>query len=870
MMLGDWQSIREAGAELVGGKAWNLARLARYGLNVPAGAAIPVTAYRQWLAASGSEADLLNAASQAGNGRDAALGAITARLSGIPTGLDLSGLPKEPLAVRSSAPQEDSARASFAGIHTSCLNVQGDAAVEEAIRRVWLSLWSPQAVAYRERIGLAHEHAAMAVLVMPLIAARASGIAFSRDPISGRDDRMIIHATHGLGESLVGGMTTGDEIVLAEDHLDDSLGVLDIRPGDKSVRVEPADGGGTEAHRLPADTSPVLDAAQSLQLGEQLRLAVFALDYTRPDFDMEWAWDGNRFWVLQARPITAFNRCTYPELASQPDIWSRGNTRDVVPHPLSPIDWGASRRLVNVILQQGFGMAGLRLHPGVQRAGLFHGRLYLNLSVMQWEGYASIGVKPEAMNRLVGGHQPEIRVPESGTREKLQHGINMLRYIVKAPGRRKAGRAQAEEAMAKAAAWSRQPQPQSDRAFAEALRNYSRYSRGAADMHFLQGSGGSALNFLVDMIEAVLPGEGHTLAAALMTAPPVSVTAAQSYELIDIAKQAMADPASKAWLERRRSGAAGDWRELPEDNVLRRSFSLFLDRYGHRGIYETYTRSPRWREEPGYLLDNMPALAETDLEAQSARSREKYEQAWKRVLQALPWWKRGMLGGMVRAAKESSNEREAARSAIIALLEPARSLLLALGDRWVAAGWLDAADDIFFLLQAEIYAVLDGVLPGTALAPRIIDRKRQFEAWQAEEARDVILEKPDGSVASGIDIEAPLPENADCFHGIPVGAGRATGSACLLHSPEQGELLTRGGILVVPSTDPAWTPLFLKAGGLVMETGGYLSHGAIVAREFGIPAVVNMPGILDRLVHGEQLEVDGYRGTVSRQGKQKT
>ncbi len=862
-ILEGWEAIRQAAPQQVGGKAWNLARLARYGFDVPSGWAISVDACRRWLGASGLESALLAAARQPLERRPAALAEVTARLAALPTGLDLAAIPEGPLAVRSSAPQEDSAAASFAGIHNSYLNVQGATALEAAIRAVWLSLWTPAAVAYREGIGLDHAEAAMAVLIMPLIPAEASGIAFTRDPLSGRDDRLVIHATHGLGESLVNGQAAGDEIVLAENPLDDCLSVLRITSGDKPVRVEPAAGGGTKTRHLPADPVSALSEELALQLGEQLRLAAFALDYTRPDFDLEWTWDGERFWLLQARPITAANRCTYPALAAQPDIWSRGNTRDVVPDPLSPIDWGGSRRLVNAILQEGFILAGLKIHPGVQRAGLFHGRLYLNLSMMQWEAYAAMGMPPEAMNRLIGGHQPTIRVTPPTAGERWQRGVNTLRYLLKAPRRRKAGRVAIEAVMATAEQWKNEPLPQDDAGFVATLRRYSRYARGARDLHFLQGSASGALSFLVDAIDAHLPGEGHALAAALMVGDPPSVTAQQGYDLFAIAKRAAADPPTRQWLERRGRGEGGDWRDLPENNPLHREFSAFLERYGHRGVYETYTRNPRWRERPDYLLDTLLTLAETDRDALEVAGRQARERARDRVLRAMPWWKRPLLDGMVRAAKAGSNEREAARSALVALIEPQRRILLWLGERWVDAGWMSTAEEIVFLLPAEIHAVLNGVLPGPALAPRIADRRRQFKAWHAEEAPDVILERPDGRVAERIDDDRRFAEG-NLFHGIPVGTGRVTATARLLHSPEQGKQLGHGEILVVPSTDPAWTPLFLKAGGLVMETGGYLSHGAIVAREFGIPAVVNLPGILQALRDGDYLEVDGGKGTVRR------
>lgn len=859
MMLWNWDSIRQAGPEQVGGKAWNLARLAHFGFAVPEGIALTTRAYQQWIEASGLGAALTAAARQSDK-----LEALRDKLLTIPTGLDLAALPAGALAIRSSAPQEDSAHASFAGIHTSCLNVQGTAAIEQAIRSVWLSLWTPAAVAYREHMGLAHEAAAMAVLIMPQISAKVSGIAFTCDPLSGRDDRLIIHAIDGLGESLVSGKTSGDEIVLAEDLLDDRLSVLQINPGEKRLRVDPKPGGGTQTLHRSGNTPPVLTQSEALRLGEQLRLAAIALDYSHPMFDLEWVFDGEQFWLLQARPVTAMQRCTYPALQSQPDIWSRGNTRDVVPDPLSPIDWSASRRLVNTILQQGVALAGLKLHPGAQRAGLFHGRLCLNLSLLQWEGYATIGILPAAMNRLIGGHQPEIRVPPPTLQQQLGRKLNLLRYVFKSPARRKAGRRLVDEVMTQTARWRQQPLPQSESDFAAALRLNSRYSRGVYDIHFLQGSASGGLNFLVDMIDTYLPGEGHALAAALMAGEPLSVTAQQSYELIALARQAAADALVRAWLQKKRAGDARHWIDLPKDNPFRIAFAEFLERYGHRGLYETYTRNPRWREQPDYLLDSLLDLAETDLDSLLAKRNQAASSACKRVKQALPWWLRPLLGALIRDAKAGSNEREAARSANIAVLEISRRILLALGERWVESGWLSRADDIFYLLRPEIYAVLDGALSASALSVRIEQRRRQFENQLTEAAPDVILKHTDGSLQEQ-DIEAPIHSTSrDDLLGIPVGAGRASGLARLLTTPYQGEKLQRGDILVVPSTDPAWTPLFLKAGGLVMETGGYLSHGAIVAREFGIPAVVNLPGIMQQLEDGQILEVDGDRGIVRR------
>lgn len=868
-----WAGIAALGAGAVGGKAWQLARLARYGFAVPPGTVVPAAVCRDWLAAAGLGSAIQEVLRQPAAGRPAALAALQARLlaTPLPAGLaaDLAQLAADPewngpLAVRSSAPQEDTAGTSFAGIHASRLNVRGAEALAAAVAAVWASLWTPAAVAYREGHGIDHAEAAMAVLVMPLVPARASGIAFTCDPSTGRDDRLLIHAHWGLGESLVGGQAAGDEIVLGENLEDDSLSLLAMRIGSKAVTSEADPAGGTRDVPTPAAqaAAAVLTPAQALALGEQLHLAALALDFADAAYDCEWAWDGDRFWLLQARPVTVRAPCTYPGLAGQPVIWSRGNTRDVVPEPLSPMDWGASRRLVNCLLEEGYRLSGFPLHAGAQRAGLFHGRLYLNLSLIQWEGYHAFAVEPAAMNRLVGGHQPEVRVAPLAFLQRLQRLIRMGRFLVRAGGLRRRGESEAAAAPDRARQDRERPLPADGPGLAAEMRRQIRQSRRLRGLHFMQGSGGASLSLLVDLIDAHLPGRGHALASALLAGGPPSVTARQGYELMAIARQAMADPVARAWLERHRQ-AGGDWRDLPADNPCRRAFADFLERYGHRGVYETYLRNPRWRERPDYLLDSLPGLAAVDAGALAERQRQAAAAALAEVRRALPWWKRGLLAMLRRSAKVETNGREAARSALMAYVEPGRRLALAIGRLWVEAGWLEAAEDIFLLLQCEVLAVLEGSRPGAALPPLVADRRARFDACCREPAPDVILVGgADGDREAAIG--EVVPADAERFQGVPVGSGVATGTARLLHSPEEGGRLAEGDILVVPSTDPAWTPLFLKAGGLVMETGGFLSHGAIVAREFGIPAVVNLPGILAVLRDGERLQVDGGRGVVSR------
>lgn len=817
----------EAAPEAVGGKGRQLGQLLRFGLPVPDFFVIPAAWSRQRRAG------------------------LPARLLGfLQAELAARGWLDRPLAVRSSAVGEDAAAASFAGIYRSCLNVRGLPALGAAVAEVWASLDTPTAAAYRERLGIAGEPA-MAVVVMPLLAAVSSGIAFTCDPVGGREDRIIVHANWGLGESLVGGEAAGDEYVFAEDA-SDTWRLRDSRPGSKATISAPAPAGGTERRPLPPARAQaaVLDAAQAETLAALLRDAAIAFDFVAPFYDLEWVWDGRDFWLTQARPVTRRPRCTYPELQAQPALWTRGNTCEIMPEPLSPMDWAFSRRGVNDLLEPGWQIAGHPLRPGVQRAGLFDGRLYLEASMLQWEAWDAVGLAPERLNAMMGGHQPAIAVPAPGWRDRLRRAGNTLRYVLRSPAMRRRGEAEIAAARALAREFDALPLPDDERAMASLGARLLPPSREFRGLHFLQGSGGGSLSLLLGTLERAFPGESAALGAALLAGGEPSVTARQGYALLDLARLA------------RTAGPAG---RPQDDPAFAAAFAAFIDEYGHRGHYETYLRNPRWREQPEHLLEQLPALADVEADSLRARQRAAAEAAWRRIRRELPWWYRPLLRAQVKAANRDSNQREAARSALIALLAAGRRLWLAAGDKMAAAGFLQSRDDVFMLLPSEAERIARGLIPAAGVQARVAGRRERFRRWQAATPAEWLAVAPDGRRQPGGNAPPAASEaSAGVRRGVATGTGRARGKVRRLRHPAEGGRLLPGEILVAASTDPGWTPLFLKAGGLVVETGGYLSHGAIVAREFALPAVVNLPGIFDFLCDGDEVEVDGLNGVVRR------
>ncbi|WP_018152766.1 PEP/pyruvate-binding domain-containing protein [Leeia oryzae] len=874
----DWQGVLVA-PDAVGGKALSLARMARYGLPVPPGRVIVAGWSQRWVQDAGLEDAFAQAVTQCLAGDEAPLARVRQQLAATPLPAALiahiTTLLAEPdwlhaaLAVRSSAIGEDGSKASFAGIYQTVLNVSGADQVLAAIRQVWLSLWTPTALAYRQRILGTQDVPGMGVVLMPLLPAKASGIAFTCDPITGRDDQLVIHAQWGLGESLVSGQSAGDEYHFVEDAYVDQLQPAARLRGSKTHKTIPAASGRTDTVATSAAeaAAEVLDASQALALAHLLHDAALALDFANPHFDLEWVWDGSQFWLTQARPVTRRPRYTYPQIAAQPACWTRGNTCEVVPDPLSALDWSNSRKLVNALLSQGLTMAGYPVLPGVQRAGIFHGRLYLELSIIQWEIFDGFGVSPTETNLLVGGHRAEIRVAPPSWRHKLKTGSYMLRYALKSPARRKRGLKAIDHSMQLAREWRQTPLPDVPADLHALLMQRLQEVRHHEDIFFLQGSGAASLSMLVQQMEKRFPGEGQSLTTALMAGGEPSVTARQGYALIELAHLAADDALAGPALRQGQLDQAFV-QQLPSDNRFRLAYAQFLDQYGHRAIYETYFRNPRWREEPGYLLGALKDLAGVDLPALRQRQHTAAQQAEQRVRKAVSWPVWWMLRYLLGAARTECNQREAARSALMAHVEPSRHALLAIGRILVARQALDQPDDIFMLTTPEVFRALEGHIPAAGLLARVQDRQRLFADWQAVTPPDILMQDADLQLHAthhhADHLVTLTRADGQHYQGVPTGTGIGQGRVRLLRHPSEGHLLQPGEILVAPSTDPGWTPLFLKAGGLIVETGGYLSHGAIVAREFGIPAVVNLPGILGLLADGDRVEVNGVTGLVRR------
>ena len=812
--LAPFDQITAHDVALVGGKGLSLGLLAAAGLPVPEGFCLTTAVHRR-LRGTGLHAE---------PSLVAALGQACARLGA------------GPVAVRSSATAEDGATASFAGQQETFLGVSGLDAICQAVQKCWASIDGDRTLAYRRRQGIRDEML-MAVVVQRLVPAQVAGVLFTRDPLDATGTKMLVEASWGLGESVVSGRVTPDRF-----HLDRETGAtLDRHVGDKAVMW-----GAAGEVPVPAELQSVacLDGAQLAELSELGRRVEAFHGQPR---DIEWAYAEGRFWLLQSRPITAVGaaerenvrREEIAALKARADprgtVWSRFNLAEVLPTP-TPMTWS----IVSRYLMSGKGGFGLMLRdlgydpdPALDDEGVFDlvcGRPYCNLSREPRLHYRDIPFE-HSFDSI--SKDPRLALYPTPRVNLLLHPWHFwLRAPVLLPR------------LALRLFWGGLRRGQMSKTFARLYQEkIAPEFRAAVEVAAREDLGGMS-----DM--------GVAAYLDTWTRKTLVDFARESLEPTALAALAMGDLEAKLGAVMTPDQARGFTRELvmgarPETDAdlaggmhalasgeLTRE--AFLTRFAHRGPGEMELSQPRWGEDPESLA-RPAAMPRGKLDARSIEDR-------LRGNPRLNAEQAKLLVPDVERLHLYLGLREMGKHDLMRGYALIRRALVELDRRRGLDG------GIFFLTTEEIPELLEG----KELAGRIAARRRRRAAALSLEVPPVLFSND----LEAIDRAVP-PDGATMLEGIPISAGVAEAPALVLESPHGAVPLAEGYILVCPSTDPAWVPLFVQAKGLVMETGGVLSHGAIVAREFGLPAVAGLPGVLRRVRTGQRLRVDGTRGTVA-------
>ena len=875
-----WDEAFLSGVQQVGGKGWNLGRLAEYGFKIPIGGVLTTQAYDEFIKHNRLQ-DMVDNISQsvtAGNIEETnnqdRLSQLREQIKrgSIPqliieeleTMLNSLGILERPLAIRSSASAEDSAKASFAGIHESFLNVHGLDNILESAKGCYASLWSNQAIVYRRKLTIRDDEVVPGVVVMEMVDAQAAGVGFTCDPQTGRQDILVINANFGLGESVVTGAVEPDTYYLDTSPWSAVPRLIERKTGRKEGMTCLKEGGGTQFVRTTDySTQQVLSDEKIEKLGLLLLRVFEALGDGYQHQDVEWVFDGRNFILLQARPVTALPRKTFAALTKQPDIWSNGNYRDAVPMVLSPLDRRLAINTIDAILKSNFTEIGYQLPEGLQFSRFFKGRLYCNLSALQWAMYDAMGVLPSNFNMSFGGHQPEIELqdtePFAGLNglKRSERGINYAYLVNQA----------AEKAQKTQERVLRSVESLTEKGFSsfqdlDFIRLYNELGKiqleFAREFTFLSGAASLPLGELLTILSKYFAHKAPMLFNALMVGGTAGITSADhGYRLVELAEIARRDNEVVRMITNM-SFDPVKWREqLPERSKFKMAFREFIQEFGHRAVYELDIINPRWKEDPSYLMGIIRSTLDTaDLSKLKTEQKQKIDQAWQEIKQNVPANEQLLIKNLISKVQEGAAVKEKTKSVEAFVIGAFRLIAQELGSRLCERAIIKEQADIYFCTWPELVTILIGEWGGDGLQVLITQRKAFMREMEAIAPPDIILgDTPKYS-------EPAAKSSGNFLVGMPVAAGKASGIARLISHPDQGSRLQPGDIMVAPSTDPGWTPLFLKASAVIMETGGFLSHGAIVAREYGIPAVVNIPGVMRVIQEGMNVDVDGDEGKV--------
>ena len=830
-----FSEIDETDLPHVGGKGLNLGKLTRAGFRVPQGFCVTTDAYR--LSVRGLSEQNESSVKDIELPSELVAAVRTAR----------EQLQTATVAVRSSATAEDLAEASFAGQQDTFLNVTSDELLD-ALKACWASLWSERAIAYRQTQGIADEGLAMAVVVQEMCDADVSGVLFTVSPFD--PDVSVVESNWGLGESVVSGAITPDSFLMSRE-------TDEIVESNIAVKREMITATGISEVLSAQQNVPSLTDTQLkelTQLGKQVETC-----YEQP-MDIEWALANGQFVLLQARLITvpdtasevpqgAIEELRQEEIRilethteAHGTVWCHHNLAEVLPTPL-PMTWGIMKKFMSGTSGLGKAYRGLGFYPSerVDSEGvldLICGRVYVNLNreaELHFDGFPFAhdfdALKRNPQQAMYAQAQTDIK------RSNASFWLKLPLHIVR---------------MSRAEMRLRQCRSDFDRLLTEEV-SPAFQAEIEAERNILYSDLSD-----VELLTKFETWRAKTLDDFAPKALIATLLAGFSLQRLEAALQKCLDETgAKVLASRLISGLSGNLtvetnKKLSQIAIGELTLTDFLKDYGHRAVNEFELAQPRWREDPTYLEQLVASFrqenTETDTQVvQRVEQRESAEEELSAILEE----KAGLRKQIEREldfTRRYMPFRETAKFYLMLGYEQIRRALLELDRRYQLDG------GIFYLMPDELKQLIDG----ETLDEVIATRKKRRELMLQIEVPDVIFSD------ALEDIGAPISMNAaETYAGVGVSAGVATGNARVFLRPTDVRPSDRNYILVCPSTDPAWTPLFLHAAGLVMERGGILSHGAVVAREYGVPAVANIPNATQHIADGQTLQVDGNQGTVS-------
>lgn len=729
------------------------------------------------------------------------------------------------VAVRSSGLFEDGENISFAGQFESFLNCRSKEEILEAVEKCQRSAQLERAGSYREHFHLDNTKV-FPVVIQRMVRASRSGVIFTANPVNNRTDQWMISVTEGIGEHLMDGSTEGEQILLSRN-------------------------------------GRILQKGQLLskdEIGQVFRGARTVAAQTVHPMDLEWAFDdkGDLYW-LQARPVTTLKRVHLNELDStlfcDNEVFTRGNIGEMMPGPVTPLTYSVFGRAIEVGLQDFYRACGVQ--ESISEEWIYI-RMYYNHLFFSMTRLADISaavlfnkredvefaITGESLGSLYGEYQTAM--PKSFF-VRLRNQFKQLRYLSWGAQRMKKLGRLAETFLLYPSNDPLEQYQKLDDSLAVLNQAYAHHyctssqsgTYQSALMAFLSGGKG-------------VPTSAHYHAAASLMADLREVESADVVKSIDRIYDRYGDVAEiKDWLE---SGSASRNSEI--FHTFQQELDSLILRHGHRCIREAELREKSWSEEPDQLISLIQKRFQTG--ERKASCRESYEESKRRIFGGMGRIKRIFLAVLVKWARTAVARREYTKSMAVKIQQKIKQGYLSLAGMMVDLALLDDTDQVFFITHEELGKCL----------------KEKSDKWKAvaEERRRIFheffkLKFPDTCQGYPEPLPANHPGikiNGDAVKGLTVSSGSVRARIRIVEKLEDARYLEKGEIMVCRYTDVGWTPYFSLAGGLITEIGSPLSHGAVVAREYGIPAIVNAKGVMDFFKTGETVLMEGASGIIRR------
>ena len=835
-----------------GGKGRGLVELMRLGVEVPPTLCVKASCFDRVLRAQIVKAQSVEILREALRG--AALGAELER--------DLSAWlrrhPSKSWSVRSSSAQEDGHRASFAGQHLTCLHVRGGEALRAAIGEVWASAYADHALLYRARHDASLAPEAMAVLIQPMIAPHRAGVMFTRGA-GERAAQRVITSVAGLAEEVVEGRSERAMTYHVERH----TGYIVERTGSPLSALN------------DAELSLLVGLAEALERDDALKRWEV--------HDVEWALVSGEagraptLYGIQLRPGAPRDVSSRHDRAAE--VWTNANVGEALPGVGTPLTWSLIRRFSRRGFERAFGALGLQVPERAELVGSFEGRVYLNLSEFMAIMSSIPLLKPRLLHDLAGGGG--VAAVEDTYEARPKFG-----FLLRAP--LTAARAAYSQATTPwlARAWSGYFARRRDDFFARDLSRLSHreLARQAASMERLFDRNGEVMlaasaNYLMTHVawrEALRAWGGEralSMEQTLLGGLEVK-SAEPGMDLLQLGRLARQSLTIRSLIEEQEPAALWDAFQRRADHEVEvaqflEKLRAFQRRHGHRAPREAELATPRWREDATFLMEVLkgfvtaPQLAsQREVEQQLRRSVEERQRALSEIASAPG---RGVIKALLGIVRLSAQRRESLRALVVEALDMYRALALECGERLTASGHLPSREHVFFLSDEELtrWLVRPGEVTVVEMRSAVLARAVVYAHRSASpDPPSTFLRQPNGRLVALDEESSRRRGDVITLYGLPGSPGRAAARARVLTAPSQGARLGHGEILVVPYADVGWTPLFLRAGGVVMNLGGPLSHACVVAREYAIATVVNSKRATELIEDGDWVTVDGDHGVV--------